>query len=442
MSECEEVQRRMQSKSPNQKKESVMRGFSRLMMTGKVRQALKLVDADSEVTGVHAMNDEIREVLQRKHPDAEEVQQMAMNQSEVPVVENVIFEEINASMVIKSAEKTSGAGGPTRLDAEAWKHILCSKVFGKVSEEFAEAIAATARRLCTDDIPHIYLRLLWDCRLVPLAKEDNGVRPVGIGETLRRIIGKCVLKITGDDVQQAAGALQTCAGVESGIEAAIHAMADTFQSDDCEAVILVDAENAFNRVNRKVALHNIQRLCPALYTYLNNCYKEPARLHLGDRTFIYSKEGATQGDNLAMAMYALSTREMIDDLKQAAPETVQVWFADDSADAGKLRDIQKWWMRLKEIGPAYGYFPNAPKCWIILKSPELRELAEELFGADGVNITTEGKRHIGAVLGTEEFREEFVKAKVQKWKNDVHELSAIAKEEPQAALCAYNVGLC
>ena len=104
MSECEEVQRRMQSKSPNQKKESVMRGFSRLMMTGKVRQALKLVDADSEVTGVHAMNDEIREVLQRKHPDAEEVQQMAMNQSEVPVVENVIFEEINASTVIKSAE--------------------------------------------------------------------------------------------------------------------------------------------------------------------------------------------------------------------------------------------------------------------------------------------------------------------------------------------------
>ena len=255
-----------------------------------MRQALKLVDAVREVTGVHAMNDEIREVLQRKHPDAEEVQQMAMNQSEVPVVENVIFEEINASTVIKSAEKTSGAGGPTRLDAEAWKHILCSKVFGKVSEEFAEAVAATARRLCTEDIPQIYLRLLWDCRLVPLAKEENGVRPVGIGETLRRIIGKCVLKITGDDVQQAAGALQTCAGVESGIEASIHAMADTFQSDDCEAVILVDAENAFNRVNRKVALHNIQLLCPAVYTYLNNCYKEPARLHLGDRTIIYSKE--------------------------------------------------------------------------------------------------------------------------------------------------------
>ena len=203
MSECEEVQRRMQSRSQKQEKESTMRGFSRLMMAGKVRQALKLVDADSEVTGVHAMNDEIRGVLQRKHPEAEPAQQIAMSLSEVPTVENVIFEEINAAMVIKSAEETSGAGGPTRLDAESWKHILCSKVFGKVSEEFAEAVAVTARRLCSEDIPHVYLRLLWDCRLVPLAKEDNGVRPVGIGETLRRIIGKCVLKVTGGDVQQA-----------------------------------------------------------------------------------------------------------------------------------------------------------------------------------------------------------------------------------------------
>ena len=170
MSECEEVQRRMQSKSPKQKEESVMRGFSRLMMSGKVRQALKLVDADSEVTGVHAMNDEIREVLQRKHPEAEPAQQIALSLSEVPAVENVIFEEINAAMVIKSAADTSGAGGPTRLDAESWKHILCSKVFGKVSEELAEAVAITARRLCSEDIPHEYLRLLWDYRFSPTSK--------------------------------------------------------------------------------------------------------------------------------------------------------------------------------------------------------------------------------------------------------------------------------
>ena len=49
--------------------------------------------------------------------------------------------------------------------------------------------------------------------------------------------------------RQAAGTLQTCAGVDSGIEAAIHAMARTFKEDWCEGILLVDADNAFNRLN-------------------------------------------------------------------------------------------------------------------------------------------------------------------------------------------------
>ena len=74
---------------------------------------------------------------------------------------------------------------------------------------------------------------------------------------------------------------------------------------ECEAVILVDADNAFNRLNRKVAPHNISRSCPSLYQYLYNGYKAAAKLHLGDGTHILSEEGVTQGDNLAMAKYAI-----------------------------------------------------------------------------------------------------------------------------------------
>ena len=33
-----------------------------------VRQALKLVDANSDIAGVHSMSEEIREKLQDKHP--------------------------------------------------------------------------------------------------------------------------------------------------------------------------------------------------------------------------------------------------------------------------------------------------------------------------------------------------------------------------------------
>ena len=96
-------------------------------------------------------------------------------------------------------------------------------------------------------------------RLVALRKKDNGDRPVGVGETLRRIVGKSVAKVTKSDVQQAGGVLETCSGVESGIEAAVHAMSQTWKDETCEAVLLVDAENAFNSLNRAAALHNTGR---------------------------------------------------------------------------------------------------------------------------------------------------------------------------------------
>ena len=83
-------------------------------------------------------------------------------------------------------------------------------------------------------------------------------RLIGVGEVLRRIAGKVVMKISKNDVLKAAGSLQVCAGHESGAEAAIHSMHDILQVDETEAIQLIDAENAFNAINRKVMLWNME----------------------------------------------------------------------------------------------------------------------------------------------------------------------------------------
>ena len=75
-----------------------------------------------------------------------------------------------------------------------------------------------------------------------------------------------------------------------------------------------------------------------------------------------------------------------------------------------------------------------------MKSPDLLDQARELFGTQ-VKITLEGKRHIGAALGAEEFACNFIKDKVEAWVGDVQELVSIAKDQPQAALCAFNIGI-
>ena len=72
--------------------------------------------------------------------------------------------------------------------------------------------------------------------------------------------------VIGPEVQSVAGTAQLGARQRSGCEAAGHAMKKLY-SGDSEGVLLVDATNAFNSLNRRVMLHNIQRLCPA-FCYL------------------------------------------------------------------------------------------------------------------------------------------------------------------------------
>ena len=69
-----------------------------------------------------------------------------------------------------------------------------------------------------------------NCRLIALDK-NPGVRPIGIGETSRRIIAKAVLQVVKQDILDAAGCLQWCAGQRAGCEAAVHAI---FADQDTE----------------------------------------------------------------------------------------------------------------------------------------------------------------------------------------------------------------
>jgi len=44
----------------------------------------------------------------------------------------------------------------------------------------------------------------------------------------------------------------------------------------------IDADNVFNKLNRKVSLENIKILCPPISAYLHNSYNIPTMLYLGN----------------------------------------------------------------------------------------------------------------------------------------------------------------
>ena len=179
---------------------------------------------------------------------------------------------------------------------------------------------------------------LLSCRLIALYK-NPGIRPIGVCEVARRIIGKVILLVTSLHIQRAAGPLQLCTGQEAGIEAAVHTIQSLIEQDETESVLLVDAQNAFNSLNRQIGLINNRMVCLILSKILVNTYRSPTHLCVGGETLL-SCEGVTQGDPLAMAMYALASIPLIRRIR--TDHARQVWFTADATAGGKLTATKDW----------------------------------------------------------------------------------------------------
>ena len=147
MNECNEIQKRMK-RNNKRKDESKYSYFIKLMMFGKIGDAAKKINNEDSIKGVHTLSDEIREILQEKHPKAREVDPDIIIQQENISPETVIYEEINADLVYKIAREMKGSGGPTLVDADMWKNFLCSKIYGKASTGLYQAVSDMAKILC------------------------------------------------------------------------------------------------------------------------------------------------------------------------------------------------------------------------------------------------------------------------------------------------------
>ena len=154
-------------------------------------------------------------------------------------------------------------------------------------------------------------------KLVPLNNWRNSTR----------VIRKVVMSDFSKDVTSTSSDAQMC-GRNSGSEAAMHSM---FQRENSDPKFLVDAANAFNNLNRKLFLQNIKFIFPDITTYVNNFYSVPARLPVRGGLEFTSREDSTQGDLLAMTIYAIGITPMLAMMLVAMQNdhNTMVGFADD-----------------------------------------------------------------------------------------------------------------
>lgn len=205
------------------------RQFSNNMCQGKTKVALCLLHKQSrggvlhleDFTDVSGERKSVREVLSDKHPPSQPAHPYTITSGVPPEVHPVLFESLYATIIRSAALHVSGAAGPSGLDALSWRR-MCT-CFKAASHDLCHALALTAKRLCTELVDPASIATLMSSRLIALDK-NPGVRPIGIGDTARRIIAKAILFVTRHDIQEATGSIQLCVGLIAGVEAAVHVM--------------------------------------------------------------------------------------------------------------------------------------------------------------------------------------------------------------------------
>ena len=217
----------------------------------------------------------VRDVLKQKHPPAAAVQDKALVERSTPSpphVHAVIFDKIDSLVVRTAALHSQLKAVLAHLSLMPLTGVGCARCFTVTQKKLWFAIAGVARRLCTDFVDPELIQPLNACRLIPLVK-NPGVRPIGVCQTLRRILGKVILRVVGPYIRQEVGTSQLCAGQRSGCEPAVHDVTRLFEENDsAKGVLLVDASDTFNSLNQGVMLGNIRELRPAFSTCVTNFY--------------------------------------------------------------------------------------------------------------------------------------------------------------------------
>ena len=128
--------------------------------------------------------------------------------------------DITDDVVLAVSGRLSRGVGPGGTDSVSLHHWLLR--FGAASGELRLIVAEFGEWLINGRPPWAAYRAMMSGQLIALDKSP-GIRPVGIGETWRRLLAKCLLRVSGQEAKAACGTEQLVGGVEAGIEEAIHA---------------------------------------------------------------------------------------------------------------------------------------------------------------------------------------------------------------------------
>jgi hypothetical protein len=192
-------------------------------------------------------------------------------------------------------------------------------------------------------IPEDMAPALCRANLTPLRKKDGGVRPIAVGEILRRLVGKAILS-TGVAKEEVSSLTPDQVGV--GVPRAVETVGIGFATllehfgphSNSWAMAQIDVQSAYQEVSRLCVLQGARRDTPSLYNFLRLAYTHTAPLYASGRT-LYSESVVHQGCPLGPVAFSVAIQDLIRHITAHMGLIWNVWYLDDGLLVGSPENI-------------------------------------------------------------------------------------------------------
>ena len=155
------------------------------------------------------------------------------------------------------------------------------------------------------------MSLFTAARLIALPKKSGGIRPIAVGDTLRRLTAKCLLGVVNPSASTFLLPLQVGVQVPNAAErVARHVSLWARTRAEDEIILQVDMRNVFNSIDMQEMLNEVKSRTPLLYPYAAACYQSPS-VPFGEGFEVNSPQEVQQVDVCGPLLFSVTLHRLV-----------------------------------------------------------------------------------------------------------------------------------